>query len=926
MVTRSYGVTNAAGVNVSEEAAQGPIQPGNFGTAGFVGVFERGAPGSLLKMLGPKSVKRKVGGRLTGTMAPDAVQDFWDRSSGAGIGLAVRVTDGAEEAAGLKLFGRGYGAGFIAPTTEKDNQSQVRIPVLQLTAKDGGRWAGRRRRISGDITISSALTETTLATGVAMAKNEWAGATVLLRGDHTTSAAKEYTVLTNDVAGVLTVKSDSTMNTDATTGGVQTTVDYEVILDNDVLASGRRKGLSVRVLDGSKDPANEFGLDVYLDGEKIHGWTDLSMDPTASNYAVDVINDDDSNLEFDATDLLPNGTSIVPDVRPANYYGMTVAATATKLTVNPFQIAQNDAPTKIKIASATAHAAAISGAVALVPLRLTFTWVAASNYYTVAVSATSQDDVEVYNLPNFAIAAAPKYNQTYTSSHPWLPIVTVDHDADPTDGDQFAIDVFPPDAGMVGGLVYPDKTGAQFTGLAIGSVAYNSITVESGDPSATATAATVASVTGTADESFNITLGVDDAVSLIIDGRDQVDVTLTAGATQTAADVVADINGAFDAVFGAGVLNPASVSGTKVLLTSPGGFDGGGPGSSVEIVTVAADAYTVLGLTVGVTYGAEGTEVEVQYLQQASGGYDGDVPDLQDFLDAFATLTSPFNTAAEEGYGVVSILCPGITEILSAGDSATVHQRAITYCETKPYQYFVELPKSKTDEADILTYLNTTVGRSDMAACYVPSLAYAPDPDRPGALKLVSTTAMQLGNWARLAVANAGYHVPAAGDGSRMPRVKSLPTGYEAMNEEILYPAGINVIKKRGGSYVAWGTRTLYNNTVWRQLNNRLQMSHYVWVFVDQFDFAIFALNDKYTWGLLRAVVTDYLKKEEAKRVIVIPSGGSHAFSVKIDEDNNPQSEIDLGIANLDIVLNFNKVIEQLKVSVGASGITESLA
>lgn len=106
---------------------------------------------------------------------------------------------------------------------------------------------------------------------------------------------------------------------------------------------------------------------------------------------------------------------------------------------------------------------------------------------------------------------------------------------------------------------------------------------------------TIAGVLGTAVQNYAIVLGVNDAMQIVVDGGTSQTVTLTAGATRTAANVVSDINTQTTGL-------TASVVGGKVYLQS----DTTGSDSSIQIEAVAANAYTTLGFSVGSISGLDG--------------------------------------------------------------------------------------------------------------------------------------------------------------------------------------------------------------------------------------------------------------------------------------------------------------------------------
>lgn len=105
----------------------------------------------------------------------------------------------------------------------------------------------------------------------------------------------------------------------------------------------------------------------------------------------------------------------------------------------------------------------------------------------------------------------------------------------------------------------------------------------------------IAEHTGTADETFNVQAGVNDALLIAIDGGADQPVTLTAGGARTAAQVANDITVALTG-------GSSEAAGTKVKIkTTAKGYQ-----STLEIKAVANDAYTLLGLTVATYRGTNG--------------------------------------------------------------------------------------------------------------------------------------------------------------------------------------------------------------------------------------------------------------------------------------------------------------------------------
>jgi len=95
-------------------------------------------------------------------------------------------------------------------------------------------------------------------------------------------------------------------------------------------------------------------------------------------------------------------------------------------------------------------------------------------------------------------------------------------------------------------------------------------------------------VTGTVSETFAITASSNDKLKIRVDGGTPQTITLTAGATRSAANIVTDINATL-------VGATASVDTGKVKITS------GSASGFIEFETVANSANATLGLSLGIT-------------------------------------------------------------------------------------------------------------------------------------------------------------------------------------------------------------------------------------------------------------------------------------------------------------------------------------
>jgi hypothetical protein len=323
-VIRRFGPILGEGVVVEERAGEPRIQAGLFGVNAWSGIIEKGPTDELIEIVSKKMLTRQTGGIITGTDVPDCGEDFWDLSRGAGRLYLARITDGTGRKASIVLKSRetsGEGLGVWRDT-------------LQFDGKSVGRWAGAYNRRIEDFPTDAAtdLTETTLNTGLTLLEDEFAGGTLTL-AEVTT---KSYEIVSNTTAGVVTVRSDQTMSTDYGAGS-----DPEFMLfKSNVDSAGITKNLAVLIKDGARDPATEFGVELYQNGVKTGNYNDASMDPNSDVYVRPQINDDAGNYETTVTDLFTlTGGTVTADVRPANQFGTipTGGLAATVLTIEPVQ-------------------------------------------------------------------------------------------------------------------------------------------------------------------------------------------------------------------------------------------------------------------------------------------------------------------------------------------------------------------------------------------------------------------------------------------------------------------------------------------------------------------------------------------------------------------------------------------------------------
>lgn len=890
MVQRTFGAIKAAGTQVREVSGGRTIQTSELGWAGMVGILERGTPGEPIFMLTTKEAERKIGGIISDSLCPDAIFDFMREANGAGGVVAVRVTDGNEVAAELPLYTR----------------KVPRSKLGKLKAKNGGRWGGCEKRYTNSVALVGDIGAATMTTGVTMKVDEWKGASLSLAG----VPNAVYTVTGNDASGVISVETDSTMDADLAAGADPTNKMYYLELENE----GR--ALSAMISDGDDSPSTEFSLDIYLNGERVIGWRDLSTDPTSSNYWISVINDDSANEYVEAVDDWSGAH--VASTRPANHYSTFSAITATTLTavIHDFVIDGSGNPT-VALGTTTDE---------MIAQTITISMTGATTF-------TASSDV-------FGSLGSGSFGVAFTPSNKWIPPFTITAGVDAmTNGDEIALIYKPLIArSLIGGRLYPDKDSDPTLSYRIVDNTHKVITVAAGSTMST----DVAPISGVAasgsiqfatqanhvdGEYFTLNDGQTPPITFYIDksgtytppgGYGSTKIRLNISASVSANDVAVVFKTAIDALPSDFKISAGTPNGSGlVALTN----DATGAQGNVAIVeTVAHVSFVATGMTGGIT--ASTNEFMVVAALEFAGGRDGnsEITDA-DYEAAWSVDSSPFLKLKGRNMGLLQLSTPGVT--------ATAVQRAgIDFAYAQNHSYMVEIPANITTETAADDYLMNTIGRSvktAYACTFFPSYGYVVDPDAPKKLKRVPLTGMISGLMAAYARNFTGYHKAAAGVDAILSKLVKL-TVDSPLNEEFLNPRGINVIRKRQGSYIVWGDRTLQSgDPEWTFLHQRKQMSHYENTLLESLDSFIFAINDPATQAEAKAILIAYFRPEYANRALRGDSF-NEACIIKIDAENNTNATMAAGEMHAEISLRLADTVERFIITIGKQGVLENVA
>jgi hypothetical protein len=332
-----------------------------------------------------------------------------------------------------------------------------------------------------------------------------------------------------------------------------------------------------------------------------------------------------------------------------------------------------------------------------------------------------------------------------------------------------------------------------------------------------------------------------------------------------------------------------------------------------------------------------GDEYLLEWNERAGWGFDGFVAGMTtaDYEALLDPGTSPLKKLKGMNQGLVKVLIPGIAK---PSEAVALQKACRNLCLDYNWQYRVELPDEYEDSQDMLDWVNNTMGRLDLSCIFVPTFGYIRDPlaDSGSDARevLVSTQAMQLGREAMVARDYDGYHKAGAGTDVTLPLITRMPVlgrpdDPQRLNEELLNPAGLNAYRwaSGGGVLIAWGDRSLDNTTVFKWKHKREQLSHYENVLIENFDWAIFAINDPIADADILAAMHTYFLEEYRKRAIRgdgFVGGTNPAAIIKMDEENNTDATRAQGDQIIEVSLRLADTVERLRIIIGAMGLTEA--
>lgn len=627
---RVFGPTLGAGVRVEDVSPEQSIEASQLGTTAYLGWCERGSTTDLIRCRTAQEFLRKCGRRSgkDGFYLADAAYHFYELAGGAGELWVRRVVDGNEVKATLPVYGRTVGLYPGSTHPDLGGVSQLKRKLFDITMKYGGRSGGRWAFVNDVVAGAGSIAATAITTGKTMLVDQYKGATLYLMGVPT----KTYVVTGNTTAGVVSVEDFNNMSVDHANGD-PADLEYVILLDHDS-SGGRRRGLAVQFSDGVLSPGSEFGMAIFYDGLKIFEEPDLSWNPSSQRYFKTVVEARTDNYEITIENVAT--LDAAAHVRPANWYSEVQALTESTITGSVCHITSITSAAREYVREFTFPAGA-----ATVPHTLTLTYV--GPHWTVASDMHGA-------LPNATPGTAYTAKNIYT-----VGFTVFSLGAGPTADDVITIEVLPFDTDLSAHKqpvkVTPDCAVSPRTKYFVEDNTPNTLTLSGASLVTDGTAEANATVTTTLPETYNIG-ATTDTLLISVDGEPDVTVTLTNGAARTAAQIVTDINTAFLAAFQREPASVVVVGGVNYVALTSQSPDWSGTRTSVQIKTVADNGYAILGLTVGTTYGTEGTKVKAAVPAQITCGLAGPYTIVVGVSDAFSFLI--------DGRAFTGVLTPGV--------------------------------------------------------------------------------------------------------------------------------------------------------------------------------------------------------------------------------------------------------------------------
>ncbi|MBU3079005.1 phage tail sheath C-terminal domain-containing protein [Sphingomonas quercus] len=294
---------------------------------------------------------------------------------------------------------------------------------------------------------------------------------------------------------------------------------------------------------------------------------------------------------------------------------------------------------------------------------------------------------------------------------------------------------------------------------------------------------------------------------------------------------------------------------------------------------------------------------------ELAGGADGTVVDA---TGAWAMPVSVFRGSAAGATGLYAledvdlfnVLCIPDAPKFAANDMQSLYQEAEIYVEGRRAMIIVDIPEDvvQIDQMQAWMTANDSL-RHPNAAVYYPR-TFTPDPLNQGRLRSLAPSGTMAGLWARTDTARGVWKAP-AGTETQLRNVASLARTMTDQENGLLNPLGINCLRTFPiYSNICWGARTLEGADIlasdWKYVPVRRTT-----LFIEESLFrgtkwVVFEPNDEPLWAQIRLNVGAFMQDLFRKGAFQ-GTTAKDAFFVKCDGETTTQTDIDLGIVNVEV-------------------------
>ncbi|MGE0229456.1 MAG: hypothetical protein AB7U23_13215 [Dehalococcoidia bacterium] len=808
MGTSSIGAApGEAGVAVQSTTPTPPAVPAPLGTTLIVGGFRWGPVGEVIQHPGVSHYGVVRDRAMRASSAPFNCENFYTEAQGTGRLLTLRLVDGSQRAASLDVYCRD-----VNPGRRLLSVADHALPT-KFGAVSGayvGRRGGQSAYLAGHLADRGAAfsaTAGTFATSTTMVVDRFKDATLGFVGH-----ARTYKITANSAAGVLSIEVP-TGDAGPTGAGK-----WYVVLGT-TRFDGLVEGLGIRIDNGGQNPGTEVALDVrdLLGAVSAYAPESLSSDTSLESYWDSVVNraNDDGRQHYVRAAVESISDPSADELRPANLAALvhpdSGAANVLKVVTHHWSrtVASGGNayfdPTGLTYGASPIRCKAICTFTAATTANVEFfTWEGVSlGSFLVSASAGltlgTNFNTQIPGLPAFTLRAGSSGMSAADTITVWFqPLGNLSahgaaylyphgHDQ----GDSATNDIRTR-------LLIIANTADTITVAANVALGADHDVLAPTRPTLTGTEDATFTLSGS--ETFIYTLNAETPVTLTESG-------LGAG-SYTAAQIAAELQAREDAAHTPRRLTFAA-AGTKVSVTATHDY-----GSDASLTLGNGTINSILGFTNSQTdSGTDGTVVAVSFVQELWDGRDGTgtLGINGEYEDAFSTETSPLLTLRNRNLGLIKVGMPGVS-------TAAAQNAMIAYCDRYGYATRYEIaPANASSEDTAAAWVRNNIVPSRNAAVAWDSYGYPRRKPFKGQDVAYPMTGAIFGMESRLAAANRGYHITAAG--LRPGSAATISATFRSLasatgsgdpplkKDKDLFPTGLQAVNQQGASVYVWGAR-----------------------------------------------------------------------------------------------------------------------